>query len=350
MPTPSPAQALKIGILAPISWRVPPRSYGPWEQFVSLLTEGLVQRGIDVTLFATGDSITKATLSSVVPTGYSEDQTIDVKVAECLHLAALFERAAEFDLIHNSYDFLPLCFSRLIHPPMVTTIHGFSSEKILPVYQKYNVDGHYVAISDANRHASLKYAATIHHGIDFSALPLATGARDYLLFFGRIHPDKGTREAIVAARRANMPLVIAGIIQDKQYFEGAIAPHIDGVRVRFLGPVEKEQKAAVLGGARALLHLISFDEPFGFSVVEAMACGTPVVATNRGSMRELIIEGTNGTLVDPDQDVDVPRDRFEPRAVRASVERRFNQDRMVDAYLALYREVVNSKRAEGRAS
>jgi glycosyltransferase involved in cell wall biosynthesis len=300
-----------------------------------------------VTLFATKDSLTSATLSAVVASGYSEDRTMDAKVAEGLHIASFFERANEFDIIHNSYDFLPLCFSRLVRPPMVTTIHGFSSEKIVPVYQKYNADGHYVAISEADRHPSLDYSATIHHGIDMKALPLATGPRNYLLFFGRIHPDKGTREAIVAARRANMPLVIAGIVQDKQYFEAAIAPHIDGARVRFLGPVDSERKAEVLGGARALLHLINFDEPFGFSVVEAMACGTPVVATNRGSMRELVVDGVNGTLVEPGQDLELCSDRFDPAAVRASVESRFSQDKMVDQYLALYRRILDSK-VEGR--
>lgn len=348
-------------MLAPISWRVPPRSYGPWELFVSLLTEGLVARGVDVTLFATQDSLTHASLSGVVPTGYSEDDTLDVKVAEALHLSALFERASEFDIIHNSYDFLPLCFSSLVRPPMVTTIHGFSSDKILPVYQKYNASTHYVAISDADRHPSLGYAATIHHGIDFSAFEVGAGARNYLLFFGRIHPHKGTLEAILAARRANLPLIIAGIIQDQEYYRSAVQPHIDGQQVRFLGPVGHQDKSALLGGARALLHLISFDEPFGFSVVEAMACGTPVVAINRGSMAELIKHGSNGLLIDVGAEVQVPSEgQFDPKTVRASVETRFNQERMVDEYLALYRRIVrepgkiaidpSSGSAEGRRS
>lgn len=332
---------LRVAVLAPISWRVPPRSYGPWELFVSILTEGLVERGVDVTLFATQDSLTAATLSGVVPTGYSEDQAQDVKVAEALHLSALFERASEFDLIHNSYDFLPLCFSSLIRPPMVTTIHGFSSAKILPVYQKYNASTHYVAISDANREPSLGYAATIHHGIDFSAFELGVGARDYLLFFGRIHPHKGTLEAILAAKKANLPLLIAGIIQDEDYFRDAILPHLDGERVRYLGPVGHQDKSALLGGARALLHLISFDEPFGFSVVEAMACGTPVVAIRRGSMSELITAGVNGLLVEAREEALVPSEgQFDPKTVRASVETRFSHERMVDEYLTLYRRIV----------
>jgi glycosyltransferase involved in cell wall biosynthesis len=338
---------LKVGVLAPLSWRVPPRAYGPWEQFVSLLTEGLVQRGVSVTLFATGDSSTNATLSSVVSRGYSEDPTMDVKVAEGLHLASFFERSGEFDLLHNSYDFLPLCFSGLVQTPMVTTVHGFSSEKILPVYQRYNSQNHFVSISDADRHSSLDYAATIRHGIDFSQFPLGLGSRDYLLFFGRIHPDKGTREAIEAARRAQMPLVIAGIIQDEKYFETAIAPHIDGSNVRYVGVVESEKKAKLLGGARALLHLINFDEPFGFSVVEAMACGTPVIATKRGSMEELIVHGTNGFLIEHGEPAPIFRPgEFDPQVVRESVATRFSHDRMVDEYVALYHNILNTPPAK----
>lgn len=331
-------------MLAPISWRTPPRGYGPWELFVSLLTEGLVERGVDVTLFATLDSLTKATLSGVVACGYSENELQDVKVGEGLHLAALFERADEFDIIHNSYDFLPLCFSRLIAPPMVTTIHGFSSDKILPVYQKYDSTSHYVAISEADRHPSLNYAATIPHGIDMSTFELGTGPRDYLLFFGRIHPDKGTREAILAARRANLPLIIAGIIQDRDYFERAVLPHVDGELVKFIGAVSREDKGALLKGARALLHLINFDEPFGYSVVEAMACGTPVVATRRGSMSELIIDGKNGSFVNDTGHVPIPHEnQFDPATVRASVEHRYAQMRMVDEYIALYEQILSGE-------
>ncbi len=157
---------LRIAVLAPISWRVPPRHYGPWELFASLLTEGLVSRGHEVTLFATSDSETSAVLSSVIPRAWSEDPSTDPKVAECLHISEVFERASEFDVIHNSFDFLPLTYSGLISTPVVTTIHGFSSPEIVPVYVKYNASSFYVAISDADRHPALDYAATIHHGID----------------------------------------------------------------------------------------------------------------------------------------------------------------------------------------
>ena len=337
-------------MLAPISWRVPPVHYGPWEQFASLLTEGLVARGHDVTLFASGDSKTTAALASVVATGWSEDSNIEPKVAECLHIASAFERAEEFDIIHNSFDYLPLSFSRLVDTPVVTTIHGFSSPRIVPVYERYDDRGAYVAISDADRHPALHYAATIHHGIDGDAFALHPSPGEHLLFFGRIHPDKGAAEAIEVARRAGRPLVIAGIVQDQRYFEREVAPHLDGVRVRFLGPVAAVDRSEVLGGAYALLHLIAFDEPFGFSVAEALACGTPVVAYDRGSMRELIDDGSTGFVVaGPDAAVvAVDRVRGLDRShIRAVALARFSQDRMIDAYVDVYRSLLAAAR-EGK--
>jgi glycosyltransferase involved in cell wall biosynthesis len=342
----SPARssdALRVAILAPISWRVPPRQYGPWEQFVSLLTEGLVKRGVDVTLFATADSVTSARLVGTAPTGYSEDPALHAKAWEGLHIAAVFERAEEFDLIHNSFDFLPLTYSGLVDTPVVTTIHGFSSERILPVFEKYNGRGYYVAISDADRHENLDYVATIHHGIDLREFDVEGEPGDYLLFFGRIHPDKGVVEAIDVAERAGMPLTIAGIIQDRDYFERLVEPRIDGERVRYLGPIGPDRRGDLLGGARALLHLVNFDEPFGFSVVEAMACGTPVVASARGSMPEIVRDGENGFLVGSLGEAVAAVHASESlgrAAVRASVEQRFDVNRMVDDYLALYRRIV----------
>lgn len=343
---------LRVAVLAPISWRVPPRHYGPWEQFASLLTEGLVARGHEVTLFATADSLTRARLVGSAARGYSEDPTIDAKVWECLHISAVFERASEFDLIHNSFDFLPLSFCGLVDTPVVTTIHGFSSESIIPVYAKYDSRSHYISISDADRHPSLHYTATIHHGIDMGALALGAGERPYLLFFGRIHPDKGTKEAILAAKGAGLPLVIAGIIQDRAYFEREVQPHIDGVQIQFVGSVSHESKAELLGGARALLHLINFEEPFGFSVVEAMACGTPVVATRRGSMPEIVAEGVGGRIVDSvAQAVEAVAQvgKLSPARVRETVERRFDHNRMVDEYVTAYRRILAGTESERAA-
>ena len=337
------ARGLRIAILAPISWRVPPRHYGPWEQFVSLLTEGLVRRGVDVTLFATADSVTDARLVASAPTGYSEDPGLSAKVWEALHISAVFERAEEFDVIHNSFDFLPLTYSDLVDTPVVTTIHGFSSEQIVPVFEKYNARGYYVAISDSDRQARLDYVATIHHGIDMREFEPGEGPGDYLLFFGRIHPEKGTAEAIDVAQRAGLPLIIAGIVQDEDYFERSIQPRIDGRRVTYVGPVGPDRRGKLLAGARALLHLVSFDEPFGFSVVEAMASGTPVIAHPRGSMPEIVRDGVNGFLVGS-LDAAVAgvhgSASIDRAAVRASVERRFDSGRMVDDYLELYHRVV----------
>ena len=310
-----------------------------------MLTEGLVARGVDVTLFATADSITRAQLVATAPRGYAEDPELDAKVWEALHIAAAFERASEFDVIHNSFDFLPLSFSRLVGTPVVTTIHGFSSERIVPVFERYDDIGYYVAISEADRHIGLHYAATIHHGIDMREFALGAGEGGYLLFFGRIHPDKGTVEAIDVAERVGMPLVIAGIVQDRDYFERLVEPRVDGERVRYLGPVGVEERGALLGDARALLHLVNFDEPFGFSVVEAMACGTPVVARRRGSMGEIVRHAESGFLVDtPDEAVAGVQasGTLDRAAVRASVETRFDIDRMVDDYLALYGRVVET--------
>ena len=335
--------ALRVAVLAPISWRVPPRHYGPWEQFASLLTEGLVERGVDVTLFATADSQTAGRLASIVPHGYSEDPDADPKVSECLHIAHVFERAGEFDVIHNSFDFLPLTYGGLVDTPVLTTIHGFSSPRILAVYQHYNASGAYVAISDSDRDPSLDYLATIHHGIDTDAFALHPEPGRYLLFFGRIHPHKGTVEAIDVAARCDIPLVIAGIVQDQQYFDELVAPRIDGDKVSFIGPVGPSERSDLLGGARVLLHLISFDEPFGYSVVEAMACGTPVIAFSRGSMPELIAPGTTGFLVD---DVDgavsavTASAALDREAIRAHVVERFRVARMVDAYIDAYETVL----------
>ena len=269
-------------------------------------------------------------------------------MAECLHIASAFERADEFDIIHNGFDFLPLTYSDLVATPVITTIHGFSSPTIVPVYERYDASTHYVAISASDRHPKLHYAATIHHGIvidDFAVHPVPG---DHLLYFGRIHPDKGTAEAIEVARRAGRRLDIAGIVQDEAYFREHVEPHVDGDRVRYLGPVGVADRAEVLGRAHALLHLIGFDEPFGYSVVEAMACGTPVIANARGSMTELIDHAVTGHLVaGPDhvggavEAVDAVA-RLDRHEIRRTAAARFSSDRMIDQYVATYRDILAS--------
>lgn len=338
-------------MLAPIAWRVPPRHYGPWERVVSLLTEGLVAAGVDVTLFATADSITGAHLSAVVPSPYEETPGMDVKVWEGLHLAHAFGRAPEFDLIHNHYDFLPLTYASLVGTPTVTTIHGFSGDRILPVYRAFDGRAHYVSISDADRHPDLTYLATIHHGLDLAEFTHQPRAGEYLLFFGRIHPDKGAADAIRVARAAGCPLVIAGIVQDRAYFEREVEPQL-GDDVRYVGPVGPRERDALLGGALGLLHLIHFNEPFGLSVIEAMACGTPVIAYARGSMPEIIADGVSGILV-PDEagavDAVARLGTFDRSAVRVHAER-FSVARMVGAYLDAYRRVLGACAGPGIAA
>ena len=335
---------MKIAMLAPIAWRTPPRHYGPWELVTSLLTEALVARGVDVTLFATLDSQTSGALAGVVPAPYSEDAAIDAKVWEFRHLAHAFERAGEFDLIHNQADFPAHAFSGFVETPMVTTIHGFSSDRIMPMYKPYEHRVNYVAISDADRAPDLRYAATIHHGVVLDDFPFDPRGGDDLLFFGRIHPHKGAKEAIAVAQATGRRLQMAGIVQDEGYYARDVAPHVDGARILYDGAVGGERRVRMLGNAAALLHLISFDEPFGLSVIEAMACGTPVIAINRGSMPELIDDGITGFLVDSPGEAVAAVGRIgeiDRLACRAAVARRFTVERMADRYIDLYRMILD---------
>ena len=335
---------MRIAMLGSISWRTPPRAYGPWELVTSLLTEALIQRGVDVTLFATLDSITAGELDGICPTGYSEDRSLDPKVWEALHIAHCFERAGEFDLIHNQADFMPLIVSRMVDTPIVTTIHGFSSPNILPAFQRYSDRSAYVAISDADRDPSLTYAATIHHGISIDEFPFDPAGSEDLLFFGRFHPDKGAGEAVRAAREAGRKLVMAGIVQDSDYFASEVAPFIDDRHVEYRGVLGGQDRIDALGSARAMLHLIGFEEPFGLSVIESMACGTPVIAYRRGSMPELIVDGVTGYLVDSFDQAVAAIERIgeiDRAACRQHVERNFTVDRMADQYLELYRLLLS---------
>ncbi len=336
-------------MIAPIAWRTPPRAYGPWELVTSLLTEALVARGVDVTLFATRDSITAGRLDGVVPRGYEEDRDLDAKVWEYRHLAHVFERAGEFDLIHNQADFPAHAFAPLVATPMVTTIHGFSNERILPMYKPFEHRVHFVAISDSDRHPDLEYAATIHHGIRLDDFPFDAEGSDGLLFFGRMHPDKGAAEAIAVARATGRRLDLYGIVQDQGYFDHEVAPLLDD-RIRYHGAVGGKERVRALGNAYALLHLINFDEPFGLSVIEAMACGTPPIAIRRGSMPELIADGETGVLVDSVGEAIIALTRIEGidrAASRRAVAERFSVEAMAERYLELYRRILATAPARG---
>lgn len=332
---------MKVAILGSIAWRTPPRDYGPWERVAGLLATGLHARGVDVTLYATLDSETPAKLDGVCAHGYAEDTSLDGRVWEALHVAHALERSGDFDIVHNHLDWLPVALEQFARAPLVTTIHGFSGPAIMPVYER--ASSAFVSISLADRAPGIRYVANVYHGVESAELPFDPVGGDSLVYFGRIHPDKGTADAIEIASRAGRRLVICGIVQDEAYFRERVEPHIDGDRVTYLGSVGPLQRAEVLGGAAALLHPVFFAEPFGLSVVESMTCGTPVVAYERGSMPEIVDVGETGYLVaNVDEAVEVvERAVGLDRAVcRQVAERRFSAARMVDDYMRVYDDVL----------
>jgi glycosyltransferase involved in cell wall biosynthesis len=336
---------MKIAILSSIAWRTPPRKYGPWEQVASNIAEGMVEKGLDVTLFASGDSITKGKLNSTCKKPYAENPDIDPKVAECLHISNLMEHAGQFDLIHNNFDFLPLTYSRLIKTPMLTTIHGFSSPKIIPVYKKYNDSGYYVSISNSNRSPELDYIATVYNGINTNDFIFNPEPDDYLLYFGRIHPHKGTYESIQIAKKTKRKLIISGLIQDHEYFENKVKPLLNNDDIVYVGNSGPDERNRLLGNAYALLHPVRFDEPFGLSVVEAMMCGTPVIAYKRGSMPEIIMDGKTGFLVNTIEGASEMVDNIQwidRKYCRDWAVSNFSMEKMVDGYLKTYKQILNA--------
>jgi glycosyltransferase involved in cell wall biosynthesis len=340
LPTPNsmPIPNKKIAVLSPVAWRTPPRQYGAWETVASNVTEGLVARGWDVTLFATRDSVTRAQLHAVVDHGYEEDPTADPKVAEYLHISEAFEHAAEFDLIHSHYDFMALAYSRMVRTPVLTTIHGFSSPRIMPVYQKYR-DGYFVSISNSDRAPGLNYLATVYNGIDLSLYPLQESGDDDLIFLGRIHPDKGVHLAIEVARLSGRRLIIAGVIQDETYYREGLRPHIDDQQVRYIGPVGVAGKNELFAHACALIHLNTIPERFGLVLAEANAAGVPAIAMDLGSCREVIQDGHTGFLVNNVNEAVQALERLseiDRSACRQRVQQCFSIKTMVEAYERVY--------------
>jgi glycosyltransferase involved in cell wall biosynthesis len=333
---------MRVAVLSSVAWRTPPRHYGPWEQVASNIAEGMIKRGVEVTLFATGDSITAGKLESICEQGFEENRNQDYKVLECLHISNLMEKSGEFDLIHNNFDFLPLTYSGLVNTPLITTIHGFSSQKIVRVFKKYNSIGNYVSISNADRSPELNYLATVYNGLNIADFDFIEQPDNYLLYFGRIHHDKGTAEAIEIAKQSKRRLLIAGIIQDEGYFKTKVEPELND-QIQYIGQAGPERRNKLLGEAAALLHPINFNEPFGMSVAEAMLCGTPVIAFNKGSMPELILHEKTGFLVNTiDEAVEVVSGlknifRKDCRDWAAS---QFSSDKMVDDYYKLYQQIL----------
>jgi glycosyltransferase involved in cell wall biosynthesis len=337
-------RGLRVAVLAPIAWPVPPPGYGPWEQVAFDIADGMRRRGLDVTLFAPGNSAFEGKLVSVVPCGVNEDPALNGDVFGALHIGELFRRAREFDLIHNNFDWKPMTYALgSSAPPLLTTIHGFSSPQILAAYYACAWRSFYCSISNADRDPGLEYLATTYNGIDPSLFTFSSKPGDYLVFLGRFHPEKGAHLAIEIAKRAGVRLKMAAIHQDERYFREDIEPQIDGDRVQFLGEVRREARDELLSNALALVHVTTRPERFGLTMIEAMACGTPVLGARMGSIPEIVVDGETGFLCDGVEDAvaKVPRlAALDRRACRARVETEFTVERMVDRYLLAYATAV----------
>jgi len=338
----------RIAVLAPVAWRTPPRAYGAWETVASNVTEGLVARGWEnVTLFATKESVTKAKLKGWVERGYEEDKTQIPLVSTCLHISKVMEHADEFDLIHNNFDYLPLTYLPFIKTPMLTTIHGFSDTDILRIYHEHK-DTYYTSISDSDRDPGLPYLATVYNGIDLSNLTFRETPGDKLVHYGRIHNDKGTHLAIEVAKKCGMDLIIAGIIQDQNYFDTLIKPYLNQSSVQYIGPVNPVQRDALLRESYAVIHLNLIPERFGLVMAESNAAGVPVIAMDLGSCREVIADNETGFLVnDVDEAVEAVGKikQIDRKKCRQRVEENFTVDKMVAGYEKVYEEIF---RREGK--
>lgn len=341
---------MRIGLLAPITWRTPPRRYGPWEQVVYNLATGLTNRGHEVTVFATADSQVPGRLVAVCPRPLGEDPRLDPKVWETLHMgmALATVRDLRLDVLHNHLNCYPLPFSPLLPVPMVTTLHGAAllEPATREIYRRFR---HlpFVSISNAERAGlpELHYVATVYNGIDLRPFTFQPRHGTYLAFLGRISAKKGAHHAVAIARQSGMPLMMAGPIPDdeKEFFARELRPQIDGVQIRFLGEVGPPERDRLLGGALALLHPVTVPEPFGLVLAEAGACGTPVIGFGLGSVPEVVEDGVTGFVVSSVEEAveavkRVPQLRRED--CRRRVEEHFTLDRMVEGYLAVYERVV----------
>lgn len=343
---------LRIAVLSPIHWRTPPRKQGAWELVASNMTEELVRRGHDVTLFATGDSVTKARLQWVAPQPvFDPPGNLEWKVYGYMHAALPFEQADRFDIIHNHFDGYPLVFSKLIKTPVVTTVHGFSSPQIRDIYLKYNQTA-YVSISDADRRhcPEMNWVATVHHGIRLEEFPYSSQPSGYVAFLGRVHPTKGTHLAIKAALAAGIPLKLGVHIDVNdpvaaRYWEKECLPMVDGRRVISLGEVDNKGKSELLRGAIATLCPIQWEEPFGLVFVESMASGTPVIAFDRGSVREVVRDMVGGIVVERDNMTAFvaavkAAHTLDRQAVHRYATANFSIAHMVDQYEQVYEHIL----------
>ncbi|MBD1842113.1 glycosyltransferase family 4 protein [Cyanobacteria bacterium FACHB-63] len=340
---------MRIAQVTPLWERVPPPAYGGIELVVSLLTDELVRRGHEVTLFATGDSLTLAELESVHPRAIRTDPTVkEYQVYESLQLAQVYERSHEFDVIHSHMGFAALPFAQFATTPTVHTLHGIftpDNEKLF----SYARSQSYVSISDAQRdpRLGLNCVATVYNGIDVDSYKFYAKPNDppYLAFLGRLSPEKGPHHAIEIAKRTGLPLKMAGKIDivDRQFYEEVLAPQIDGEQIQYLGEANHVQKNTLMGQAIATLFPITWKEPFGLVMVEAMAAGTPVIGMRLGSVPEVVQEGKTGFLCETVDDCVAALDRLAEidRAVcRQHVVENFSVQRMTDGYEAVYRQLI----------
>ncbi len=340
---------MRIAQVAPLWERVPPPAYGGIELVVGLVTDELVRRGHEVTLFASGDSITLAKLESVSPRALRLDPNVkEYSIYEMLQLGSVYERAGEFDIIHSHMGCATLPFAKMVTTPTVHTLHGVfthDNEKMF-TFAKHQP---YVSISDAQREPRLELncVATVYNGIDINSHKFHPQPQDspYLAFLGRISPEKGPHIAIEIAKRSGWHLKMAGKVDivDKKYFENEIKPYIDGKQIEYLGEADHAQKNALMGGAVATLFPITWREPFGLVMVESMAAGTPVIATDLGSTKEIVAEGVSGFLCNSVEECinsinkAAELDRY---AIREYVNDRFGVKQMTDGYEAVYRQIL----------
>ncbi|PYR22719.1 MAG: glycosyltransferase family 4 protein [Acidobacteria bacterium] len=341
--------SLRIAHIAPVATTIPPPKSGSVEMMTSLLTEGLVAQGHAVTLFATGDSTTTATLHATYPHGYWHDLNMwPWELYEMLNLAAAVERAADFDIIHYEAAYYPmsLAFVRLSQIPIVQTLHHSPTVEEVKLWSRYP-EAPFVAISNEQARLldGLNVIGTVLHGIDTDSFTLRDQPDDYLLFLGRFTEGKGVLQAIEIAKRVGMRLILAAAEDD--YYRQHVAPHVDGRHIVYVGEADHAAKDKLYGGARALLYPIQAREPFGLVLAEAMACGTPVAALDRGAVREIVDDGMTGIVFgDLEQMVnDLPRVfDLDRRRVRARAVARFGIARMVDEYIRVYRQLLSSAR------
>jgi glycosyltransferase involved in cell wall biosynthesis len=340
--------AMRVAQVAPLAESVPPKLYGGTERVVSWLADGLVALGHEVTLFASGDSRTKAKLVPAWPRALRLSRPRADPAAACASLLeAVAEAAADFDVIHSHVDWLPLPLLRRLRTPFLTTLHGRLDLADVSLAMQRFPGAPFVSISQSQRTPlpDLHWLATIHHGMPADLLAFSEQPEGYLAFLGRITAEKGPDIAIRVARAAGLPLRIAAKVPraENRYFNETIKPLLDGNNVRFVGEVNDRQKQAFLGNAAALLFPIDWPEPFGLVMIEAMACGTPVIAWPRGSVREVIEDGVTGFVVDSEAEaVDAIGRirRLDRRRIRKRFEQRFTASRMVQDYVDTYRRLT----------